>query len=63
MHEYPTEEEIPQSKLELLECIHNLMGVFDTPVARLKLKNSFCDEARDQAKKILEQNGIHCLGR
>ena len=25
---------IPQSKEELLECIQNLMGVFDTPVSR-----------------------------
>lgn len=63
MEPYPKEEEIQQSKVELLECIHNLMGVFDTPVARLKLKNSFTEEIRAQAKKILEKNNIHCLGR
>lgn len=37
------EEDIKESKVELLECIENLMGVFDTPVVRFKYKNDFTE--------------------
>ena len=48
---------IPQSKEELLDCIQNLMGVFDTPVARLRMKGKFTDEVRKIGRQILETNG------
>ena len=48
---------IPQSKEELLDCIQNLMGVFDTPIGRLKMKGEFADEVRKIGRQILETNG------
>jgi len=48
---------IPQSKEELLECIQNLMGVFDTPVSRRAIKGEFADEVRKIGRQILESNG------
>ncbi len=48
---------IKESKEELLDCIHNLIGVFDTPVARMKLNNDFTNEARNIGRTILENNG------
>ena len=48
---------IPQSKEELLECIQNLMGVFDTPVSRRAIKGEFVDEVRKIGRQILESNG------
>ena len=47
---------------ELLDCIHNLMGVFDTPIARRKLKGESADEVRKIAKEILEKNNINYTG-
>ena len=51
------EEDIPQTKVELLEYIQNLMGVFDTPIARRRISNEFTDEVRSIDRKILEANG------
>ena len=48
---------IPQSKEELLECIQNLMGVFDTPVSRRAIKGEFVDEVSKIGRQILESNG------
>lgn len=47
---------IPQSKEELLECIRNLMGVFDTPISRRRINNDFAIEARNIGRLILESN-------
>lgn len=52
------DKEIPQSKQELLDCIHNLIGVFDNPAVRLKYHNSFTEEAVQIGRQILESNGI-----
>jgi hypothetical protein len=48
---------IPQSKEELLDCIHNLMGCFDSPIARRAISNDFANEAREIGRKILDSNG------
>jgi len=48
---------IKHSKKELLDCIHNLMGVFDTPAARLRIKTEFADEVRKIGREIMEKNG------
>ncbi len=55
--EIASDAKIVQSKKELLECIQNLMGVFDTPYARFKIKGEFADEVRKIARQILESNG------
>ncbi len=51
-----------EEKQELLDCIHNLMGFFDTPIARKKLKGEDVEEVREIARKILEKNGIDYTG-
>ena len=43
---------IKESKEELLDCIHNLMGCFDTPIGRRLIKDPISDEARKIARKI-----------
>ncbi|MFA7307580.1 MAG: hypothetical protein WC026_13010 [Hyphomicrobium sp.] len=47
---------IPQYKEELLECIQNLMGVFDTPISRRQVSGKFVEEARKIGREILESN-------
>lgn len=56
MKNVDSSEGIVQSKEELLECIQNLMGVFDTPISRRVIKNDFADEARKIGRQILESN-------
>ncbi len=48
--------EIKQTKEELLDCIHNLMALVATPIGRRKIKGKFAEEAREIAKKIMEDN-------
>lgn len=43
---------------ELLECIHNLMGHFDTPLARLKMSSDDCELVRSLAREILNKHNI-----
>jgi hypothetical protein len=55
---YKIMENLSEStKEELLDCIQNLMGVFDTPLARLRMKGEFADEVRKIGRQILETNG------
>lgn len=53
---------IPQSKEELLDCIHNLMAVIDTPVGRMRFKGEFVNEVRMQGRKIMDSNGRSLYG-
>lgn len=43
-------------KKELIDCIHNLMAVLDSPLGRLKIKGNFADEAREQGREIMKKN-------
>jgi hypothetical protein len=43
---------------KLVDCIHNLMAVLDTPIGRRQIKGDFADEAREIARKILQENNI-----
>ena len=45
-------------KQELIDCIHNLMGFFDTPVARMKMSSDGCEEVREIARKVLKKHGV-----
>lgn len=56
MKNVDSSEVIIQSKEELLECIQNLMGAFDTPIARRLIKGNFSEEARKIGRQILESN-------
>jgi len=56
------DSDIPQSKEELLECIQNLMGVFDTPISRRAINNFFAEEVRKIGRQILESNGKSMYG-
>ena len=40
---------------ELFEALENMIGAFDTPIARRRIKNRFADEARKEARKIIEK--------
>lgn len=42
-------------KAKMLECIHNLMGVFDTPIARRKVSGEIAEEAREMGREILSK--------
>lgn len=42
---------------ELLDCIHNLMGCFDTPIARRLINNPFADEARAIGRDTMQKYG------
>lgn len=42
---------------ELLDCIHNLMGIFDTPIARRAISSDMAEEVRSIGRKILEDHG------
>lgn len=48
--------EILQTKEELLECIQNLMGVFDTPISKRLIKSEFAEEVRKNGRNIIESN-------
>lgn len=47
---------------ELLDCIHNLMALVDTPVGRMQVKGSIADEARQIGREILKSNGRSIYG-
>jgi len=56
-YEMDDESNIKQSKKELLDCIHNLMGCFDNPVARKRDNTDMSNAAREIGRAILESNG------
>ena len=39
----------------LVEALQNMMGAFDTPIARRKISGAFAKEARDTAKTLLSK--------
>jgi hypothetical protein len=41
---------------ELLDCIHNLMGYFDTPIARLKMQGEDCEAVRKIGREVLSKH-------
>ena len=49
-------------KNELLDCIQNLMGLFDTPIARKKFNGDIYSEAREIGTKILKKNNRNHRG-
>jgi len=40
---------------ELTDALHNMLGIFDTPVARMKMQGDFEDEARKIAREVFER--------
>lgn len=46
-----------KEKQELVDCIHNLMGCFDTPIARRCISNDIADEARQIGRDIMTKYG------
>lgn len=55
--------ELKNNNKELLDCIHNLMAVIDSPVGRRQIKGDFADEARKIGRDILEKNNINLYGQ
>jgi hypothetical protein len=52
-------ENIKETKKELLDCIHNLMAILDSPLGRRRFPDQFSKEACEIGRKILENN--NCL--
>jgi len=48
-------EIMDKEKIELIECIQNLMGVFDTPIGRMKMPGEFSDEVRKNGRETLKK--------
>ena len=48
-------EVVSPSRRELIDCVRNLMGVFDTPIARRKMEGKWCDEVRLNGRDIVER--------
>jgi|GEM_PF-5221088 len=46
-------EHLKYPKEELLDCIQNLMGLIDTPIARKKICGEFADEARGIGRDVM----------
>jgi hypothetical protein len=46
-------------KKELVECIQNLMGFFDTPLARMKMPSQDCEEVRAIGRAVLKKYNTH----
>ena len=46
-------QEMLNNRIELVEALENMLGVFDTPIVRRKLGGSFADEARMSANAAL----------
>lgn len=55
------EFEIKSSKEELLDTIHNLMGLVDTPIGRRLIKGIVADDIRCEARKIMQANNRSVL--
>ena len=49
-------DSIKESKEELLECMQNLMGCFNTPIGRRVIDNEISREAIEIGNKILNNN-------
>tara|TARA_R110000737_G_scaffold292031_1_gene298560 strand:+ start:81 stop:386 length:306 start_codon:yes stop_codon:yes gene_type:complete len=43
---------------ELLDCIHNFIGFFDNPIARMKMKSADCEEVRQIGRDIMKKYNI-----
>lgn len=46
----------PPTRKELVEALQNIMGVFDTPIARKKITGDIAEKARKQARQLLEND-------
>lgn len=46
---------VSPSRQELIECVQNLMGAFDTPIARRKYTNDFIEEVRKNGCDIMDK--------
>ena len=51
-----------KERKELLDCIHNLMGFFDTPIARKKLLSKDYEEVRKIGREVLKKYNINYRG-
>ena len=51
-----------KERKELIDCIHNLMVFFDTPIAKLKMPNEDCEEVRKIARAVLKKYNVDYRG-
>jgi hypothetical protein len=53
---------LDSEKQELLDCIHNFMGYFDTPIARLKFPGEDVEEVRKIGRSVLKKYSVDYRG-
>lgn len=58
--EVESSEQIFSTK-DLVDCIHNLMGCFDTPIARRMFNGEIVNESREMGRQILKKYGRSVL--
>jgi hypothetical protein len=46
-----------RNQKELVDCVHNLMGIFDNPVARRQINSDMAEEARRIGREIMDKYG------
>jgi hypothetical protein len=51
-----------KTEKELIDCVHNLMGFFDTPIAKMKMPSQDCEEVRSIARKVLKKHNVNHRG-
>lgn len=51
-----------KERKELLDCIHNLMGFFDTPIARMKMPSEDCELVRKIGRDTLKKYHVDYRG-
>jgi hypothetical protein len=52
-------EDDQRDQKELIDCIHNLMGIFDTPMARRFIASDMAEEARKIGREIMAKYDRH----
>lgn len=55
-HEVDNILAITEDNKEMLDCIHNLMAILDSPVGCKHNKSEFADEAREIGRKIMRKH-------
>jgi len=55
-------EEVIDEKTELLDCIQNFLGFFDTPIAKMKMESKDCELVRQIGRDLMTKYGRNYRG-
>jgi hypothetical protein len=48
-------DQLKADKEELKDAVRQMLGAFDSPIARMRMKGEFANESREFAREILER--------